>query len=138
MIVRDLATPRRTPYWVAEVDGRVVAYLGGWLSWLDFHVASIATAPPWRRRGLAELLLLRALRFAARRGAECARLEYRVSNEAAARLYAKLGFTPVRLRRGYYADTGEDAWEVVLEGLADPQAQARLRQLERTWRQRHH
>ncbi len=45
----------------------------------------------------------------ARRGAGLITLEVRTHNQPAIELYRKLGFEEVGKRRGYYADTGEDA-----------------------------
>ena len=36
-------------------------------------------------------------------------LEVRLSNRAAQEMYKRFGFTAVGVRKGYYADTGEDA-----------------------------
>lgn len=126
LIAEDLSAGGRSCYWVLLLDDKVVAYLGGWLVDLDFHIGSLATAPPYRRQGFARLLLLCALRHAASRGAETAFLEYRVSNRPAARLYASLGFRRLRVRRGYYTDNGEDAVEVALTGLHEDATRARL------------
>ena len=45
-------------------------------------------------------------------------LEVRVSNTSAIRLYERLGFTQVGLRKGYYTDTGEDASLMTCDNLA--------------------
>jgi len=42
-------------------------------------------------------------------GADKMTLEVRVSNQVAQNLYAKFGFRPVGLRKGYYSDNHEDA-----------------------------
>jgi len=42
-------------------------------------------------------------------------LEVRQSNEPAKRLYLSLGFIQTGLRKGYYADDGEDAFTMALE-----------------------
>jgi ribosomal-protein-alanine N-acetyltransferase len=36
-------------------------------------------------------------------------LEVRINNKQAIKLYERLGFERVGLRKGYYSDTGEDA-----------------------------
>ncbi len=126
LIAEDLEAGGHSCYWVLLLDEAVVGYLGGWLVDLDFHIGSLATSPVYRRRGFARLILLCALRHASERGAETAFLEYRVSNRAAARLYAGLGFRRLRIRRGYYTDNGEDAVEVALTGLHEDATRARL------------
>ena len=42
-------------------------------------------------------------------GMERMTLEVRVSNRPAQSLYKRLGFAIAGIRKGYYADTGEDA-----------------------------
>lgn len=49
-----------------------------------------------------------------KRGIRYATLEVRRSNMGAIRLYEKLGFRSVGIRRGYYSDTGEDAIVMML------------------------
>lgn len=137
VIVRDLELTHNCLYRVAQLGDEVVAYLGGWLYEGKLHVGSVATACAYRRRGLAEILMLDALRVAAARGADRVVLEYRVSNRPAARLYAKLGFQQVRLHKHYYLDSGEDAVEVLLSPLRGPQIQKRLAALTEKWLQNH-
>jgi ribosomal-protein-alanine N-acetyltransferase len=79
------------------------------------HVVSIAVLPEYRRRGIATALMLRAMDTMKNKyGASEVYLEVRVSNEPAIRLYEKLGFTKVRILRGYYLD-GEDAYLMARE-----------------------
>jgi len=59
-------------------------------------VGGMGTAPAHRRRGLGEAALTAALEAAAARGCDRVRLEVIVSNEAAIRLYERLGFEHVR------------------------------------------
>lgn len=137
VIARDLKLPHNCLYRAVQLGHEVVAYLGGWLYEGELHVGSIATASACRRRGLAEMLMLDTLRLAAARGANRVVLEYRLSNRPAKQLYTKLGFQPVRIRKKYYLDNGEDAVEVMLSPLRDPQIQARLAALTEKWLQTH-
>jgi ribosomal-protein-alanine N-acetyltransferase len=75
----------------------------------EMEIYNIACAPDYRRQGFARALLLRALEAARRMGLERALLEVRESNAPALGLYRSLNFQPVGRRKGYYADTGEDA-----------------------------
>jgi ribosomal-protein-alanine acetyltransferase len=93
------------------VDDRGAALAGFVNLWRvadEVEVLFVATAPAWRRRGVARALLGYALRSARDEGAARALLEVRRSNEAAIALYRALGFEVVGERRGYY-DDGEDA-----------------------------
>jgi ribosomal-protein-alanine N-acetyltransferase len=64
---------------------------------------------------------------AARRGAELATLEVRVSNQAAVNLYHKFGFQIVGRRPRYYRDNGEDALLMTAFGVAERAGTARGR-----------
>ena len=80
---------------------------------------SIAVAPGFRGRGVAVLLMRDAEAAARGRGARSLRLEARVDNAAAIRLYERLGYRLIGRRSGYYAD-GTDALRYE-RGLADPE-----------------
>jgi len=109
--------------------GPVVGFAGMWLAVGEGHIVTIAVKPDYRRRGLGELLLASLIDLACQSQISSLYLEVRVSNTAARRLYEKYGFVVSRLRRGYYSDTGEDAWEMTLEGIATASYQARLQRL---------
>lgn len=104
----------------------VVAYGGYWLLGEDAHIVSIAVNPHWRRRGLAEWLMLELIETAWGQGAELVTLEMRVNNHAAGALYRKLGFQEVGRRKRYYRDTNEDAILLSLEGLQEALTQQRV------------
>jgi ribosomal-protein-alanine N-acetyltransferase len=87
----------------------VLGYAGGWLLVDEIHVSTIAVAPRWRRKGLAQLLLAELLKRGIALGARKATLEVRVSNVAAQKLYQKYGFRIVSKQKRYYADN-EDAY----------------------------
>lgn len=117
---RLLAGELRQPdasYLVATIEGEVVGFVGAWHVLDEAHICTLAVAPAFRGRGLGELLVLAVLEEAVRRGGTMAHLEYRLGNEPAARLYEKLGFARVGIRRGYYSDTGEDAVLARIDGL---------------------
>jgi ribosomal-protein-alanine N-acetyltransferase len=65
-------------------------------------------------------MLAHCLAHAGTRGVKWAYLEVRRSNLQALSLYAKHGFKPVGLRRGYYTDTREDAIVMALEMKPSP------------------
>lgn len=97
-------------HYIVLLDGdRVVGYGGMWLLFDEAHVTNIAIHPAYRGRGLGGFLLTEMERRAAARGMKRMTLEVRPSNVMAQRLYRKHGFQPRGLRRGYYADTREDA-----------------------------
>ena len=79
----------------------------------DGHVTTIAVDPEWQRQGVGTRLLLALAREAIARGATALTLEVRLSHRGAQELYQRFGFTAVGVRKGYYADTGEDALDHV-------------------------
>lgn len=83
----------------------------------ELHINNLAVHPRWRRRRIAQALLIEALEHGRRRGAERAVLEVRASNLPALSLYRRYGFEPVGIRRQYYSHPVEDAVIMALQGL---------------------
>lgn len=123
------STPQAQVAAAVAPRGPVVGFAGMWLAVGEGHIVTIAVKPDYRRRGLGELLLVSLIDLACQARVSSLYLEVRVSNTAAKRLYEKYGFMVNRLRKGYYSDTGEDAWEMTLEGIATASYQARLQRL---------
>lgn len=94
---------------VVAVGSALAGYVIAWFIEDETHLANLAVAPAFRRRGLGRRLVRAVLSEAARRGARWIRLEVRGSNTAALTLYQAMGFRPVGRRKHYYADNGEDA-----------------------------
>jgi ribosomal-protein-alanine N-acetyltransferase len=93
----------------SRVDGNIVGYVVGEKVLDEYHIVRIAVAPKFRRRGIGAELIKRLLDEARGSGIKKIYLEARKSNEASRRLYGKAGFAEVYVRKGYYADNGEDA-----------------------------
>ncbi len=134
---RDLRPGPDRLYLAAEVDGELVGYTGMWFYGGEAHIGTLAVASRWRRKGIGEMLILTLLGEARKRGGRYAMLEYRVGNEAAARLYHKLCFSLVRIRKSYYTDTGEDAAEVGMNDLDTSARIQTLADLAHRWHQTH-
>ena len=96
--------------YVARTSGRtVIAYCACWMVFDELHINSLAVDAPWRRHGVARLLLSHVFRESVAGGARSATLEVRQSNAAARSLYEGLGFRVEAVRRDYYQDPREDA-----------------------------
>ena len=104
---------------VAEVDGEVAGYVVIQLVLDEAEIQNLAVAPGRRRQGIAKALVRRAIAESAARGAARLLLDVRESNEAARRLYAGLGFTPVARRPDYYRRPREDAIVLLREIVPD-------------------
>lgn len=104
--------------WVAELDGRIVGMIVAWLLVDEAHIATIATHPEFRRKGIASRLLIYALEYMRSEGARTSVLEVRESNAAAQEMYRKFGFEESGRRPRYYKDNGEDAILMTLENIS--------------------
>ena len=134
---RELENQNGSIYLVVEQEGKILGYVGAWTYAAEAHILTIAVHEDVRRKGLVVLLMLAILREAAARGCVQAVLEYRCSNAAAGALYSKLGFRPYAIRRGYYADTHEDAVCAVLTALNSPQRRRELDEALARWMKNH-
>jgi len=110
----ELVGKRNSICWVAERTEpenltEIIASIVIWLVLDEAHIRTLAVKPGFRRFGVAQFLLARALLACSQGGAKQALLEVRESNLAAQNLYRKFGFEEVGLRHGYYKDTHEDA-----------------------------
>jgi ribosomal-protein-alanine N-acetyltransferase len=96
-------------YYVYLVEEQVVGYAGMWIIIDEAHITNIAVHPKFRGQKIAQALLINLMQRAIGLGAEQITLEVRPSNKVAQRVYGKLGFCPVGIRKGYYTDNKEDA-----------------------------
>ena len=99
----------RARYFVGEIDGQVAGYMGYWEAPQEAHIINLAISPQFRQKGLGFQMLEYCLRFAYNQGARLATLEVRESNGAAQRLYEKMNFRTVAIRKKYYSDYQENA-----------------------------
>jgi ribosomal protein S18 acetylase RimI-like enzyme len=79
-------------WFLAESEGALV---GAVLCWTSACVKDVVVHESWRRRGLAEALLLRAFNAFAARGATAVELKVEALNGDAVRLYERLGLRVV-------------------------------------------
>lgn len=95
-------------YFVAEIEGEAVAYMGMWSLSGEGHITNVAVAGNHRRKGIAKSLIEHFIDIARKENLEFMTLEVRASNIAAISLYEYFGFTQVGVRKKYYENT-EDA-----------------------------
>lgn len=93
----------------------ILGYGGLWHIAGEAHISTIATHPQQRGRGYGELLLAGMIRRAITLHAAYVVLEVRVSNLIAQKLYQKYGFDIVAIKRNYYHNNGEDAYDMRLQ-----------------------
>jgi ribosomal-protein-alanine N-acetyltransferase len=109
LFLSELALRSTRAYYVAFVGRQMVGYAGLMMTLDDGHVTTIAVDPPWHRHKVGTRLMLALVREALRRGATSLTLEVRLANKGAQEMYRRFGFKPVGVRKGYYAETKEDA-----------------------------
>lgn len=122
-----------TRYYVAELQSDIVGYIGIYLAADEGHIVTLAVSGRYRRRKIGSQLLIAALMAARNDGAKTVVLEYRISNKAAERMYAKFGFEPIAVRPNYYRDTGEDAIVMALRGLDTMTFLNRIENIRSAW-----
>ena len=96
-------------YVIGELDKKIVAYAGAWVSFDQAEVMHIAVEPKLRGQGIGTLIFGELIKAVKERGATSITLEVRPSNTAAIKLYESFGLKSVGRRKGYYLDNNEDA-----------------------------
>jgi ribosomal-protein-alanine N-acetyltransferase len=110
MFASELAKPSSVSLGAFEAEtGGLVGYLVISRYVDAWHVMNVAVVPERRRQGIASALFDRLFEVTGNDGRRGYTLEVRISNEAAIKLYERLGFQSRGVRRGYYTDNREDA-----------------------------
>jgi [ribosomal protein S18]-alanine N-acetyltransferase len=124
MYLRELQNPDVSYLYVLRTPASgIIAFCSFWLVLDEMHINNLAVLGDFRGQGVGKILLERVLIEGANRGAQRATLEVRRSNEAARRLYERLGFVVTATRPNYYSSPPEDAlilWRRALP--SDPNA----------------
>ncbi len=111
VIDQDAAAPRS--WWERLRAGPrpspVAGYCGAWFHVDQMHIVTIAVAPVYQGRGIAQRLLLECFDRARAAELKNVALEVRPSNARARAIYERFGFQQVGVRQRYYANNGEDA-----------------------------
>ena len=129
LFLSEMSSGRSRCYIVA-LQGREVLGYGGLISYGDeAHVTTIAVDPEQQRRKIGTRLLYELIRESQRMGAHAVSLEVRVTNWGAQRMYARFGFRPVGVRKGYYQETNEDALVMWTDDIREPDYEHLLRSL---------
>lgn len=96
-----------TPIYVAcDARRRIAGFAMLRLAADEAELITIAVDPKWRNKGVAMALLRAVLEDLRMTPARRLFLEVAADNQAALRLYGKLGFIKVSERQGYYARAG--------------------------------
>lgn len=94
---------------VATLAGQVIGYVGVIEVCGEAYITNVAVNGSYRRLGVADMLINKAVDCARERKCQFITLEVRQSNLAAIALYLKHGFTSAGVRKGFYEKPKEDA-----------------------------
>ncbi len=106
---RSLLMRTDTDLVAAECEGELAGYAVCWFIVDQGELGNVAVSSMWRRQGVGEKLVEAVLERARRRSAREVFLEVRRTNLTAQRLYRRLGFREIGVRKNYYVRPTEDA-----------------------------
>jgi [ribosomal protein S18]-alanine N-acetyltransferase len=129
LFLSELAQRSTRSYLVARYRGETVGYAGMMFTGPEAHVTNIAVDPDVHGRRVGTRLLFALITEAVARGSDRISLEVRVSNSVAQELYEKFGFSVSGVRKGYYIETNEDAYVMVVEDSLSNEYRLRLRSI---------
>ncbi|MDN6625729.1 MAG: ribosomal protein S18-alanine N-acetyltransferase [Pisciglobus halotolerans] len=90
-------------------DGKTVGYIGYRQVFEEAEITNLAIVKEEQKHGLAVELVEKWLEKMKKEQVEIVFLEVRYSNQAAVKLYKKMGFQQVAVRKNYYQNPIEDA-----------------------------
>ena len=96
-------------YIVGEIDEKIVAYAGAWISFNEAEVMNVAVDENFRGLGIGKKLFAELIKICKIRGATAITLEVRASNTPAIKIYENFGLKSVGRRKNYYDNPTEDA-----------------------------
>lgn len=111
----DIVKSQKSLYLILYNGSEPIAFLGSRFEITDIHITNIAVAPAWQKKGVGSLLLELLKVVAKEEAVSSLSLEVRISNKSAQKLYQKMGFEALRIKRNYYHGDGEDAVDMKLD-----------------------
>lgn len=126
LFLSELAQKGSRAYFVARHQGKVVGYAGVMILGDEGHVTNIAVDPSFHRNRIGMRLLLALVDASRERKIRSMTLEVRRANTGAQTMYKMFGFQTVGVRRGYYVETGEDAYIMWAESVDSNEYTTRL------------
>jgi ribosomal-protein-alanine N-acetyltransferase len=96
-------------YLVAQIEDKVVGYVGAWFVVDEAHITNVAVSPQYRGQKIGDKIVKSLIDECQDNKMKAMTLEVRVSNIVAQNLYKKYGFKLAGVRKEYYSDNKEDA-----------------------------
>ena len=125
-----LQHPEFAKYLIALVEHQVIGYTGLFFGGGQGQITNLAVHPDWRRQGIGTRLLLTLVDYCRVLGLQGVSLEVRVANTDAQTLYERFGFSKVGQRKGYYQETGEDAYVMCIFNLSSEEQTEKLESIQ--------
>lgn len=104
----------------------IIGFAGCWIMADENHITEIAVREPFRYLGIGQLMMITLIEIGIELKTILATLEVRVSNTPAQKLYEKLDFEVVGLRKRYYNDNHEDALIMTNNKINSPEFQSEV------------
>jgi [ribosomal protein S18]-alanine N-acetyltransferase len=100
---------------VGVVDDQIISASCAWIIYERAEISTIGVHKAHQRKGYARQMLKKIHHHCATCGVHQIFLEVRVSNQAAIALYESFGYKVTKVRKNYYSDNHEDAYEMMAE-----------------------
>ena len=99
---------------VADYQGVICGFIDFWITFDIAQLNQIAVHEGLRHKGIGEVLLTDMIQRVQNASVNKVTLEVRIQNEIAKKLYEKVGFKEMLIKKAYY-DNGDDAVFMVKE-----------------------
>jgi len=111
MFLEELSNPLSRSFLAKrrDLEPTVLGYIFYQVVAFEMHILNIAVHPSYRSLGVGSTLLSSCLKKEKLNSARYAFLEVRENNKAAIKLYQKLGFKRIGLRKNYYRKENTNA-----------------------------
>ena len=94
---------KNSKYFVAKINGQIVAFAGIWKAVDVFHITNIVTKKSFRNQGIGSIMLDKLIDYAkSDNNIFSITLEVNENNTSARKLYEKYGFEIAGTRKKYY------------------------------------
>lgn len=104
-------------YSAFDENNNLIGYVGCWHIFEEAHITTLSVHPDYRKKGVAQRLLLTIIDGCYQNKIKYITLEVRESNIPAISLYEKNGFKSIGTRKGYYQDNNENALIMFTENI---------------------
>lgn len=96
-------------FFVSEKDDEIIGYIGAYIVADEMDITNIAVKNQYQRMGIGMKLMEKVMEEARNENCSSVNLEVRESNNNAIKLYEKMGFKRVGIRKNFYSRPTENA-----------------------------